>query len=124
MTTAFVVLIFAVTNFTEGAWLVVVVGPILVFILMRLNREYRAEQVLEDIGDRRAAGIAPRQPNYTRRVVLVFVDSMDLATLAALRYARSLRPTSLRAVHFVIDSARAERLRERWVRLGQDIPLR
>ena len=123
VTTAFVVLIFAVTKFTEGAWLVVVVGPILVFVLMRLNREYRAEdQVLEDIGDRRAAGIAPRQPNYTRRVVLVFVDSMDLATLAALRYARSLRPTSLRAVHFVIDSARAERLRERWVRLGQDIP--
>jgi amino acid transporter len=123
VTTAFVVLIFAVTKFTEGAWLVVVVGPILVFILMRLNREYRVEdQVLEDIGDRRAAGIAPRQPNFTRRVVLVFVDSMDLATLAALRYARSQRPTSLRAVHFVIDSARAERIRDRWVRFGQDIP--
>jgi amino acid transporter len=121
--TAFVVLIFAVTKFTEGAWLVVVVGPILVFVLMRLNREYRAEdQVLEGIGDRQAAGIAPRQQNYTRRVVLVLVDSMDLATLAALRYARSLRPTSLRAVHFVIDTARANQLQERWVRFGQDIP--
>ena len=121
--TGLVVLIFAVTKFTEGAWLVVVVGPILVFILIRLNREYRAEdQVLEGIGYRRAAGIAPRQPNYTRRVVLVFVDSMDLATLAALRYARSLRPTSLRAVHFFIDSAKAEKLREQWVRLGQDVP--
>ena len=121
--TAFIVLIFAVTKFTEGAWLVVVVGPIGVFILIRLNREYRSEdQVLENIGDRRAAGVAPRQPNYTRRVVFVFVDSMDLATLAALRYARSLRPTSLRAVHFVIDSAHAERLRERWVRFGQDVP--
>ena len=52
----------------------------------------------------------------------MFVDSMDLATLAALRYARSLRPTSLRAVHFVIDSTKAERLRERWVRFGQDVP--
>jgi amino acid transporter len=122
--TGFVVLIFAVTKFTEGAWLVVIVGPILVFALIRLNREYRAEdQVLENIGDRRAAGIVPRQPNYTRRVVLVFVDSFDLATLAALRYARSLRPTSLRAVHFVIDSARADRLREQWVRYGQDVPL-
>ena len=78
--------------------------------------------MLENIGDRRAAGVPPRQPNYTRRVVLVFVDSMDLATLAALRYARSLRPTSLRAVHFVIDGAKAERLRERWVRFGQDVP--
>jgi amino acid transporter len=121
--TAFVVLIFAVTKFTEGAWLIVVVGPVLVFILMRLNREYRAEdQVLENIGDRRAAGIAPRQPNYTRRSVLVLVDSVDLATLAALRYARSLRPTSLRAVHFVIDTAKANQLRERWVRFGQDVP--
>src|SRR5271165_6829646 len=105
--TAFIVVIFAVTKFTEGAWLIVIIGPILVFTLIRLNREYRAEdQVLENIGDRRAAGVAPRQPNYTRRTVLVFVDSMDLATLAALRYARSLRPTSLRAVHFVIDSAK------------------
>ena len=78
--------------------------------------------MLENIGDRRAAGVAPRQPNYTRRAVFVFVDSMDLATLAALRYARSLRPTSLRAVHFVIDSTHAERLRERWVRFGQDVP--
>ncbi len=121
--TALVVLIFAVAKFTEGAWLIVIVGPVLVFILMRLNREYRSEdQVLENIGDRRAAGVAPRQPNYTRRTVLVFVDSMDLATLAALRYARSLRPTSLRAVHFVIDSAKADRLRERWVRFGQDVP--
>ncbi len=121
--TGFIVLIFAVTKFTEGAWLIVIVGPILVFTLIRLNREYRAEdQVLENIGDRRAAGVAPRQPNYTRRTVLVFVDSMDLATLAALRYARSLRPTSLRAVHFVIDGAKAELLRERWVRFGQDVP--
>ncbi len=121
--TAIVVLIFAVVKFTEGAWLVVVVGPILVFVLIRLNREYRAEdQVLENIGDRRAAGIAPRQPNYTRRVVLVLVDNIDLATLSALRYARSLRPTSLRAVHFVIDTAKANGLRERWVRFGQDIP--
>ena len=55
--------------------------------------------------------------------MLVFVDSFDLATLAALRYARSLRPTTLRAVHFVIDGAQAERLREHWVRSGQDVPL-
>ena len=121
--TALVVVIFAIVKFSEGAWVVLIVFPIGVFAFIRLNREYRSEdQVLENIGDRRAAGMAPRQPNYTRRVVLVFVDSMDLATLAALRYARSLHPTSLRAVHFVIDSARAERLRERWVRFGQDVP--
>ena len=46
------------------------------------------------------------QPNYTRRTVFVFVDSFDLATLAAVRYARSLRPTSLRAVHGIIMDER------------------
>jgi amino acid transporter len=122
--TAVVVLIFAVVKFTEGAWVIVIVFPALVFLLIRLNREYRMEdEVLENIGDRRAAGIPPRQPNYSRRVVLIFVDDVDLATLAAIRYARGLRPTTLRAVHFVIDSAQAQLVHEKWVRFGQDIPL-
>jgi amino acid transporter len=121
---AIVVLVFAVVKFTEGAWVIVIVFPALVFLLIRLNREYRIEsEVLENIGDRRAAGIPPRQPNYSRRVVLIFVDDVDLATLAAIRYARGLRPTTLRAVHFVIDGDRAQKLHEKWVRFGQDIPL-
>jgi len=122
--TAIVVVIFAIVKFTEGAWLIVIIFPVLVFLLIRLNREYRMEaEVLENIGGRRAAGVPARQPNYSRRVVLIFADDVDLATLAAIRYARGLRPTTLRAVHFVIDSARAQRLHEKWVRFGQDIPL-
>jgi amino acid transporter len=122
--TAIVVVIFAVVKFTEGAWVIVIIFPALVFLLIRLNREYRMEStVLENIGDRRAAGIPPREPNYRRRVVLIFVDDVDLATLSAIRYARSLRPTTLRAVHFVIDSARAQQLHADWIRFGQDIPL-
>jgi amino acid transporter len=114
--TALVVLIFAVVKFREGAWLVVVVFPIGVFAFIRLNRQYRGEaRALENIGERRAAGGGPRQPNYTRRVVIVFVDDFDLSTVAALRYAKSLRPTVVRAVHFVIDSEQAERLRAAWL---------
>jgi amino acid transporter len=117
---ALVVLIFAITKFTEGAWLVVVVGPILVFVLIRLNREYRMEnRVLETIKGRQP----PPAPHYTRRTVLVFVDSFDLATLAALRYARSLRPTTLRAVHFMIDSARADQLRRDWTQADRGVVL-
>jgi hypothetical protein len=123
--TVLVVLIFAIVKFTEGAWLIVIIGPVLVFALIRLNREYRAEAgVLEVIGERRAAARRPaRQPNYSRRVVLVFVDDLDVSTLGALRYAKSLRPTSLRAVHFVIDTARADKLRDKWVSLVDDVPL-
>jgi amino acid transporter len=114
--TVLVVLIFAVVKFTEGAWLIVIVGPVMVITLIQLNREYRAEAgVLQNIGERRASGITPNQPNYTRRVVIVFVDEFDLSTIAALRYAKSLRPTTLRAVHFVIDTEQAERLRAAWL---------
>lgn len=70
-------------------------------------------EVLERIGDRPKA---PNPPNYPRRTVLVFVDGFDLATIAALRYARGLRPTELRAVHFVLDQSQANRLREQWLR--------
>jgi hypothetical protein len=113
---AIVVVIFAVVKFTEGAWLIVILFPVGVYALIRLNREYRDEaSVLERIeGRRRARNPEGREPNYTRRVVLVFVDDYDLSTIAALRYAKSLRPTALRAVHFVIDSAQAERLRDAW----------
>jgi len=114
--TAIVVVIFAVVKFTEGAWLIVLIFPVGVFSLIRLNREYRSEaQVLQNIGVRRASGVAPNQPNYSRRVVIVFLDDFDLSTVAALRYAKSLRPTTVRAVHFVIDTAQAERLRAAWL---------
>jgi amino acid transporter len=117
---AVVVLIFAIVKFTEGAWVVLVLFAILVPALIRLNAEYRAEsEVLETVSSEQA----PPPAHYTRRVVYVLVDSFDLATLAALRYARSLRPTQIRAVHFVIDSLRAEKLRDKWTRADRGVAL-
>jgi hypothetical protein len=99
---------------------VVVLFVILVPALIRLNREYQMEsEVLAAI----TGAQPPPRPHYTGRTVFVFVDSMDLATLAALRYARSLRPTSLRAVHFVIDNVRAEKLRADWTRANRGVVL-
>jgi amino acid transporter len=118
--TALVVLIFAVVKFSEGAWVIVILFPALVYGLIQVNRRYRMEaEVLENIGGRKA----PDPPNYTRRTVLVLVDEFNLATIAALRYARGLRPTGLRAVHFVIDTDRAKELREAWLRADRGIPL-
>jgi amino acid transporter len=118
--TTIVVGIFAVVKFTEGAWLVLVLFAILVPALIRLNREYTAEaEVLETVTGKQP----PPAPNYSRRTVFVMVDGFDLATLAALRYARSLRPTTIRAVHFVIDNVRAEQLREKWTRADRGVAL-
>jgi len=121
VTSLVVVLIFAIVKFTEGAWLVVVLFIIGVPALIRLNRQYRMEAtVLENIESR---GKPPEPPTYSRRSVYVFIDDFDLATIAALRYARSLRPTALRAVHFVIDNLQADKLRQDWMRANPGIPL-
>ncbi|MGH3149940.1 MAG: OB-fold nucleic acid binding domain-containing protein, partial [Streptosporangiaceae bacterium] len=118
--TVIVVGIFAVVKFTEGAWVVIVLFVVLVPALIRINRGYAAEtEVLETLTESQP----PPAPHYSRRTVFVFVDGFDLATLAALRYARSLRPTSLRAVHFVIDNVQADKLRQKWTRADRGVPL-
>ena len=122
VTSLIVVLIFVVVKFSEGAWLVVLLFLAGVPALIFLNRQYRMEAtVLEGIGSR--GGPRPEPPTYSRRNVYVFIDDFDLATIAGLRYARSLRPTSLRAVHFVIDNVQADKLRQDWMRANPSIPL-
>jgi amino acid transporter len=115
-----VVGIFAVAKFTEGAWLVVVVFPLLVAGLIRLNREYRAEAaILEAFRTDR-----PEIVKYARHCVFVLVNSLDLAVLEALRYGRGLRADDLIAVHFMVDAAHAARLRDRWDSFDLDTRLR
>jgi amino acid transporter len=115
-----VVLIFAIAKFTEGAWLIVVVFPTLVFILIQLNKQYRAEaSVLELTRFER-----PDLNRHPRHRVLLFIDSIDPAQVEALRYARGLHADRLTAVHFVLDDARAARLQVRWPRFSEHVELR
>ncbi|MFD9797045.1 APC family permease [Streptomyces sp. NPDC059070] len=117
---AAVVLVFAITKFTEGAWLVVVVFPLGVWALTRINREYRREAAA--LGSLQAPGAD--LPHGRRHLVLVLVETLDLAALKALRYAHELRPDEIRAVHFAIDEAHARRLAAQWERTAAtSVPL-
>ena len=51
-------------------------------------------------------------------MALVLVDGLDLATSRAIQYARALCVDDVRAVHFALDTVRAQELEDRWVRLG------
>ncbi|MCW2523337.1 MAG: amino acid permease [Frankiales bacterium] len=119
-----IVIITAVVKFTEGAWVVLVVGPLLWLLLMRLNRQYRDEARSLDLIT--ALGkFGGREANYARHVVLVMVDRLDLAVVRAVRYAGSLRPTELRAVHISLDNDAADALQREWIErgLGDRVPL-
>ena len=105
-----VVIIFAIVKFTEGAWVVVVITPILVASLLRLHKRYEAEKQALQIRKEQE-----RATSITRHDVTVLVDSVDLATVGAIRYARSLKPRNLHAVHFVLDDRRAEQIKEAWM---------
>ncbi len=115
-----VVLIFAIAKFTEGAWLIVVVFPTLVFLLIRLNKQYRAEASVLEM----SAAERPDMTLHTSHRVLVFIDSIDLAEVETMRYAKGLHADRLTAVHFVLDEARAARLQVRWQRFGDKTELR
>jgi hypothetical protein len=57
-----------------------------------------------------------RATSIARHDVTVLVDSIDIATIGAVRYARSLNPRNLNAVHFVIDDRRADNLKREWAK--------
>lgn len=105
-----VVIIFAIVKFSQGAWLVLLVSPILVVSFLNLHRRYAAESKALEIRKEQE-----RATSISRHDVTVLVDSVDLATIGAIRYARSLNPRHLNAVHFVIDDRKADAIREAWM---------
>jgi hypothetical protein len=104
-----VVIIFSVVKFTQGAWLVLITAPILVMTFLRLRRQYTREQEALEVKQHQA-----RATSIARHDVTVLVDNVDIATVGAVRYARSLKPRNLSAVHFVIDDRRAEEIQKAW----------
>jgi hypothetical protein len=105
--TAIVMLVFAVTKFEEGAWIVLVLMPALVLIFSQIHHHYRdlaTRLSLEHYGE-------PRR--VKRQCVIVPLSGVHRGTLEALRYARSLSD-DITAVHVSIDPEAAEGVRQKW----------
>jgi hypothetical protein len=114
--TAVVMLVFAVTKFRDGAWIVLFLIPALVVLFSAIHRHYRmlAEHLsLEHDG-------AP--PRIARQRVLLPISGVHQGTLAALRYARSLSD-DVTAVHVSVDPDEAARIRTKWDIWGDGVRL-
>jgi amino acid transporter len=115
--TGTVLIVVAVTKFALGAWMVLVVMPVLVMLLYRINRHYAAVSdalTLERLDE--------PLPVFKPPVVLIPVARLDRSAVQAVAFARSISPT-VRAVHIATTAESAEQFRERWLRWTREVPL-
>lgn len=115
--TAIVMMVFAITKFKDGAYLVLILIPILVGVFWMIHRHYNnlAKNLsLENFG------VIP--PHSHRHRVIMPVSGVHQGTLAALRYARMLSD-DVTGVHIVIEPDEAEKTRKKWETWGDGVRL-
>ena len=116
MTTLAVLVVVAVSKFTEGAWIPILVIPIIVLCFVRVSGHYRKVA--------RALYIEPSSPRpQFEMTVIVPVSGVHRGVLMALDYARAMHPTRLLAVTVATDDDDAERMKHAWADHHIDVPL-
>lgn len=114
--TCVVMIVFAVTKFLDGAWIVILLVPTLVLIFFRIHHHYRnvAKNLsLETYGE-------PHR--ISRNRVLVLIGGVHRGVLHAMRYARSLSD-DITAVYVAIDPVETEKVKRKWQYWGDGVRL-
>ena len=114
-TTGLVMVVIAMTKFRDGAWIVVLLIPILVMGFLGIHRHYA--DVARQLSLEGYAELPPIQNS-----VLVLVGDLHKGVVSALRYAQALSP-SARAVYVELDPDKTRRLEEKWGKWGLGVPL-
>ena len=103
-----------VSKFTIGAWIPVVVIPLIVLVLRRIHRHYAKV-------DRRLRATPGDRVRRRTNTVIVLVGRVTKGSLTAVSYARSLNPDRLVAVSVVANPEEQERITREWE--AYDIPV-
>jgi len=114
-TTGLVMLVIAATKFSHGAWMVVLLIPLLVALFLMIHRHYA--DVARQLSLDNYEGPPPIQHS-----VLVLVGDLHRGVVAALRYAQTLS-ASAKAVYVELDPERTRKLEEKWGKFGLGVPL-
>jgi len=113
--TLIVLFVVAITKFTEGAWIIIVLIPVLVFHFLAIHRHYGrvAEQLsLKDLS----------ATDKRHNTVVVPIGGVHRAVVQALEYARTLSD-DVRAVYVDVDPHATQEIRELWTQWGKGIRL-
>lgn len=114
--TLVVTLVFAVTKFRDGAWVVLILIPLIVWMLSSIRRHYRT--LAERLSLERPGG----PPRLARHRVILPISGVHQGSLAALRYAQALSD-DVTAVHVCIEPAEAEKVQQKWDTWGRGVRL-
>ena len=119
LATAVVLLVFVVTKFMHGAWVVVALIPLFVLLFQGVHRHYvyiARELSLEGVDPAEAV----KPINHT---VIVPISGIHRGVLAALRYARSIAPGNVTAVYINLDDEATAKMQEKWEKWSGGVPL-
>lgn len=114
--TAIVMMVFAITKFNDGAWIVLLLTPALVIMFISIHRHYKdlaTHLTLDDFG-------AP--PNISRHRVIIPISGVHRGSLAALRYA-SVLSDDITAVFININPEETQKIQEKWDHWGNGVRL-
>src|SRR6266542_790169 len=114
--TFIVLCVFIATKFIHGAWIVVVVVPLLVFMFRAIHKHYVgvAKQLSTE-------GLEELRP--IRHTVIVPISGIHRGVVGALQYAKSIAPDHVQAVYVDFDEEATAKLREKWERWGAGVKL-
>ncbi|HSF05968.1 MAG TPA: APC family permease [Methylomirabilota bacterium] len=117
LVTGIVLLTLAFTKFSEGAWIVVAVIPILIMTFLTIHRHY--ERVAAELSLEGYEG-----PPQFQHTVLVLAGDVHRGVVRAVQYAKTLAPkATVRGVYVETDPARTARIEEKWAAWGLEVPL-
>src|SRR5262245_11520005 len=113
--TGVVLIVVAITKTREGAWIILLLIPVHVFLFQTTRRHYEevARQLSLD---------GWKNGNRHRNTVLVPMSGVHRAVVQALDYAKTLSP-DVRALYVNIDPAATNQMCAQWKKWGDGVPL-
>lgn len=115
--TGAVTILLTYEKFFEGAWMVLLAMPVLIWFFMRIKSHYQSMSKQLSIPPDEA--VCPVAIEHT---VLVLVSSLNRGTIPAIQYAKSMS-TRVEAVHVRLNDASTERVKRDWEKWGCNVPL-
>jgi hypothetical protein len=114
--TAVVTLVFGITKFPDGAWIVILLIPVMVVVFEGIHRHY--QQLAHRLSlDRNRSYI-----NINRQRIVLLISGVHQGTLLGLRYARTIS-NDVTAVYVSLDPEDVPKIQEKWAIWGEGVRL-